>query len=107
MSFDALYDGHLLSEVSVARTVGRSFGEASIRHSRSLQSTDSNSNDTAPIKNVATPLPEDYPVVVNLSFWVIVVFALATLATSYGIWYMDPGTDNIVYRMTNQRLKTD
>lgn len=107
MSFNQLYSERLLSELRITHFVGRSFGDASVRHVRSLQSTDTNSNDTAPIKNVVSPLPEDYPVVVNLTFWVVVVFALATLASSYGIWYMNPGWDSVIYRMTSQRLKSD
>ena len=99
-SFNQLYDGQLLSEVHVSRSPGRMFGEASVRHTRNVDTPDV-------IGNVAKPLPPEYPVTVNLTFWVMVVFALATLAASYGIWFMNPGWDSIIYRMTTQRLKVD
>jgi len=37
----------------------------------------------------------------------MVVLALALYVISLVMWYLDPGRDSIIYRMTSQRIKTD
>jgi len=106
--FENLYHQRLLSEVNIAAPVDRSFNDISIRHTRSLQQDENDDEkDNRTIEGTIEAYDPNYPVVVNLTFWVTVVFALATLAASYGIWFMNPGWDSVIYRMTTQRMKFD
>jgi len=43
--------------------------------------------------------------VFNIMLWGGIAYALVIFAISYGIWVMDPGSDSIIYRMTNTRKK--
>lgn len=57
--------------------------------------------------NLATPSTENYAVIFNIVLWLMIGFFLAVLAGSYSIAFMDPGKDNIIYRATTQRMKSD
>ncbi|CAK8690991.1 renin receptor-like [Clavelina lepadiformis] len=98
-SFNNLYKGMLLAEAHIYSNP-RSFDEIHSRHTRSI-------NVHTDIKGLVMPKSKDYPVIANMIFWFMVVFVLATLAASYAIWFMDPGRDSIIYRMTTQRMKID
>ncbi|XP_065056695.1 uncharacterized protein LOC135684920 [Rhopilema esculentum] len=50
---------------------------------------------------------KNFPVIFNLWFWLMVVLFLSVYAISLVMWYMDPGRDSIIYRMTSQRVKND
>lgn len=71
------------------------------------QAPDESSNSLESDLNVDTAYTGQYPVMFNIILWMMVVLALTVFAVSYGMWYMDPGRDSIIYRMTSQRLKTD
>ena len=107
--FDNLYRQRLMSEVNVVPPIGHVLNDVTIRHTRSVQDAagDDKASKSNIIENALDSLDPDYAVTVNLTFWVVVVFALATLAASYGIWFMDPGWDSVIYRMTTQRMKFD
>jgi len=64
-------------------------------------------DDLATELNVDTAYTDDYPIMFNIILWTMVVLGLSVAAVSYGIWFMDPGRDSIIYRMTSQRLKTE
>lgn len=57
--------------------------------------------------NLAPVYSADYPVIFNICLWLLVVLALALYVISLVMWYLDPGRDSIIYRMTSQRIKTD
>uniref|UniRef100_A0A915KXG7 Calponin-homology (CH) domain-containing protein n=1 Tax=Romanomermis culicivorax TaxID=13658 RepID=A0A915KXG7_ROMCU len=50
---------------------------------------------------------QDYPVVFNIILWFSVSAIVALLFISVSMWYMDPGRDSIIYRMTMTRAKKD
>jgi len=49
----------------------------------------------------------DFPIIFNLWFWLMVVLFLAVYTVSLAMWYMDPGRDSVIYRLTQQRIKSD
>ena len=108
-SLKELYDGNLLSEVRVCQYNNeRTFS----RHKRAVVANTTTPATATTATPPATMIPdvlndEDYAIVINISVWISVIMALAVLAGSYSLWFMDPGEDNIVYRMTMQRMKTD
>ncbi|XP_015769048.1 PREDICTED: renin receptor-like [Acropora digitifera] len=58
-------------------------------------------------RNLATKYTEDYPVIFNIWLWLVIIIALALYVVCLIMWYMDPGSDSIIYRMTSQRIKAD
>ena len=58
-------------------------------------------------RNLATKYTEDYPVIFNIWLWLVIIIALALYIVCLIMWYMDPGSDSIIYRMTSQRIKAD
>ncbi|KAH6940141.1 hypothetical protein HPB50_025370 [Hyalomma asiaticum] len=57
--------------------------------------------------NLATPWDHEAHVAFVLIGFVLLLMALALLGISVGLWFMDPGRDSIIYRMTTQRMKRD
>ncbi|XP_078380276.1 uncharacterized protein LOC144663239 [Oculina patagonica] len=57
--------------------------------------------------NLAPEYSEDYPIIFNIWLWLVVVLVLSIYVVCLVMWYMDPGRDSIIYRMTSQRIKTD
>lgn len=57
--------------------------------------------------NLAKDYSEDYPAIFNIILFLSIVLAIAVLAVSAAMAYMDPGRDSIIYRMTNPRMKKD
>ena len=57
--------------------------------------------------NLAPEYSEDYPIIFNIWLWLLVVLVLTIYVVCLVMWYMDPGRDSIIYRMTSQRIKTD
>lgn len=57
--------------------------------------------------NLAATYSEDYPIIFNISLWLLVVLVLSLYVICLVMWYMDPGRDSIIYRMTSQRIKMD
>jgi len=57
--------------------------------------------------NLAPEYSEDYPIIFNIWLWLVIVLVLSIYAVCVIMWYMDPGRDSIIYRMTSQRIKTD
>lgn len=72
----------------------------------SVEGKDSNGTDLSN-KNLGAEYSEDYPVIFNISLWLLVVLVLSVYVICLIMWYMDPGRDSIIYRMTSQRIKTD
>lgn len=58
-------------------------------------------------KNLAPEYSDDYPVLFNIWLWLVVALVLSLYVVSLIMWYMDPGRDSIIYRMTRQRIKAD
>ncbi|KAK2573507.1 ATPase H(+)-transporting accessory protein 2 [Acropora cervicornis] len=58
-------------------------------------------------RNLATKYTEDYPVIFNIWLWLVIIIALSLYVVCLIMWYMDPGSDSIIYRMTSQRIKAD
>nr|CAB3224547.1 renin receptor-like [Phallusia mammillata] len=102
-SFNKLYDNQLLAEVNIAGEVKREFLQ--VRRTRSLMAT----ADVAEVLEgfVEEPVMAEYAIYINIAIWITVAIALAVLGSSYFIWFMDPGRDSIIYRMTTQRMKLD
>jgi len=105
-SVNDLYNGRLLAEINLAESSSHSFQQVRQRRSVSAFSDPSVINETV-ITNLAEPNNPELAIVINIVVWVVVGIALAVLATSYFIWFMDPGRDSIIYRMTTQRMKAD
>jgi len=57
--------------------------------------------------NLAEFYSEDYPVIFNISLFIMVFMGIAVLAVSIWMWHMDPGKESIIYRMTMTRAKRD
>ncbi|KAK2148980.1 hypothetical protein LSH36_473g03010 [Paralvinella palmiformis] len=88
-------------------TVPRS--QQTTRRMRHLLELDANPT-ASPVQvdlNLAAEYSDMYPIVFNMMLWFVIVMFITLLAISYGIWYMDPGRDSIIYRMTSQRMKKD
>jgi len=49
----------------------------------------------------------NYPGMFQIWFWGGLALALALISTCYAIGNMDPGTNGVIYRMTQQRLKSN
>ncbi len=49
----------------------------------------------------------NFPVAFNIILWTSILIALAVLFVAVGMWFMDPGKDSIIYRMTMTRGKKD
>lgn len=57
--------------------------------------------------NLGAEYAEDYPIIFNIWLWLVVILVLSIYVVCLVMWYMDPGRDSIIYRMTSQRIKTD
>ncbi|KAK8765755.1 hypothetical protein V5799_031638 [Amblyomma americanum] len=57
--------------------------------------------------NLATPWDHEAHVAFVLIGFVVLLLALSLFGISVGLWFMDPGRDSIIYRMTTQRMKRD
>ena len=57
--------------------------------------------------NLSSYYDDMFPVIFNMWFWLMVVLALTVYATSLAMWNMDPGRDSIIYRLTQQKIKSE
>jgi len=48
-----------------------------------------------------------YPAIFNIILWLMIVIGVAFASVAYCIWFMDPGKDSVIYRMTANRMKKD
>lgn len=55
--------------------------------------------------NLATPWDSEAHVAFVLISFVVLLLALSLFGISLGLWFLDPGRDSIIYRMTSQRKK--
>jgi len=67
--------------------------------------------DTATVNgssiNLSPSYDEDYPAMFNIIFFISLLLSLTVFAIALGMWFIDPGRDSIIYRMTSQRMKKD
>lgn len=49
----------------------------------------------------------EFPAIFNISLWLMIAIALGLYVVCLVLWYMDPGRDSIIYRVTSQRMKTE
>jgi renin receptor len=59
------------------------------------------------VANPAEFYRDQYPALFNIFFWLTLILAVTIYAIAYNMWYMDPGLDTVIYRMTSQRIKKD
>ena len=78
-----------------------------VRHKREATTPTTSQEVNKTALNMATPSSANYAVIFNIVLWVMIAFFLAVLVATYSMWVMDPGKDNIVYRVTSQRMKSD
>ena len=57
--------------------------------------------------NLAYPFTSDFSETFAITGFTTLVFTLTVFGVSLGMWFMDPGRDSIIYRMTSQRIKKD
>jgi len=95
-----LYHDKLLVEVQLSGPVKHHFDEVVKRRMRRSATWSSPSN----YKALNDP---DHAVTLNIVVWISILLAISVTAISYGIWFMDPGLDSVIYRMTNHRMKTE
>ena len=101
-----LYKGKLLAEVKLSGPVQHEFHQVLLERSRRDVTVEpAAANKT--IKGRVEANKPDQIVIMNIAIWITVVMVLATLGTAYPIWYMDPGRDSVIYRMTSHRMKID
>lgn len=55
--------------------------------------------------NLASPWDSEAHVAFVLISFVVLLLALSLFGISLGLWFLDPGRDSIIYRMTSQRKK--
>lgn len=100
-----LYDDNIVIELV---TLPAGSQKPPSRHSRSLLADKKKkSEDKKNPLNRAPRYSKDYPVIFHILLWSSLGLGLCVWFTSYAIWYMDPGRDSIIYRMTSQRMKRD
>jgi len=80
-------------------------------HKRSLlqfQTTDGVSEEEVELNlNLGSDYNDNFPVIFNIWFWLFVVLVLTVYVVSIGMWNMDPGRDSIIYRLTQQKIKSE
>jgi len=57
--------------------------------------------------NLSSSYDDMFPVIFNIWFWLMVLLALTVYAVSVAMWNMDPGHDSIIYRLTQQKIKSE
>lgn len=57
--------------------------------------------------NLSSGFSSDYSAIFNIILWFSIVFAIVIFYIAWAIWFMDPGRDSIIYRMTSTRMKRD
>ena len=57
--------------------------------------------------NLAHNYHSDFAVSFAIIAFTSVLLTLIIFGVSLGMWFMDPGRDSIIYRMTSQRMKKD
>jgi len=57
--------------------------------------------------NLAPSYSDQYSAIFNICLWFMIIFAITLLFIAWSIWFMDPGRDSIIYRMTSTRLKRE
>lgn len=50
---------------------------------------------------------DTFPAIFNIWLWLLIIIGLALYAVCLVLWYMDPGRDSVIYRVTSQRMKTE
>uniref|UniRef100_A0A8C3W509 Renin receptor n=1 Tax=Catagonus wagneri TaxID=51154 RepID=A0A8C3W509_9CETA len=94
------YGGNAVVELVTVR----SFHTSLVRKTRTILEAKQVKDPPSPY-NLADKYNFDYPVVLNMILWIMIVLALAVIITSYNIWNIDPGYyDSIIYKMTNQKI---
>lgn len=49
----------------------------------------------------------EFPPIFNISLWLMIILVLTVYAVAVVMWYMDPGRDSVIYRVTSQRMKSE
>lgn len=70
-----------------------------------LAAADTSGDETT--YNLAHNYDAMFPAIFNIWFWLLVVLAIATYAICVAMWNMDPGRDSIIYRLTQQKIKSE
>lgn len=76
------------------------------RHVRSLKAASDAGVSKSTLK-LAPAFTDQYSAIFNICLWTMIVFAIAVFYIAWAIWFMDPGRDSIIYRMTSTRTKRD
>ncbi|XP_028405538.1 renin receptor-like [Dendronephthya gigantea] len=50
---------------------------------------------------------DEFPPIFNIILWLMIILVLTVYAVSIVMWYMDPGRDSVIYRVTSQHMKTE
>ncbi|ELU02970.1 hypothetical protein CAPTEDRAFT_21484, partial [Capitella teleta] len=105
--FDEMFGGNVVVQLLAMDNVDEQ-GKL-IRKSRSLlaDAEPTTAPGPAPVGGLAPMFTAMYPIVFNIILWTMVLIVLATFAIVWGLWFMDPGRDSIIYRMTSQRIKKE
>jgi renin receptor len=70
--------------------------------------TQTNNNNNKDIKPTTYSFyDQNYPVIFNIILWSMLTLGVALLFIGSSMWFMDPGRDSIIYRMTMTRAKKD
>jgi hypothetical protein len=77
------------------------------RSRRELANSIMVNNNVTKLQNEAIFYNDNYAVTFNILFWSSLFLGLAVIGISCKLWYMDPGSDTVIYRMTSQRIKKD
>ncbi|ESP05005.1 hypothetical protein LOTGIDRAFT_211795 [Lottia gigantea] len=101
--FKKLYKDNVVVEVLTLNP-----GKGQVRKARSLLAVTTPSPEPKKSNlNLADDYDENFPAIFNMVLWLMIVLAIAVYVIVYGMWFMDPGRDSIIYRMTSQRLKKE
>lgn len=60
-----------------------------------------------PDLNLAYQYGADFHITFAMIAFTTILFIVTIFGISLGMWYIDPGRDSIIYRMTSQRIKKD
>nr|XP_039251606.1 renin receptor-like isoform X2 [Styela clava] len=109
-SLEGVYHGKVLCEVDVTGAAP-AVSDYLIRHTRSLQQAAVPASSGNAVNftqlNLAEPNTAEFAVMFSIMLWLMIGFFIAVLVVTYNMFFMDPGKDNIIYRVTSQRIKMD
>jgi renin receptor len=104
--FTKLYEGNVVIEALVYSD-DVTVGNGVVLGRKLLQQTTAPEIGAQEQLNLAQPSTSLYPEMWNIIMWFMIIWILIVYGVAWCMWFTDPGSDGVIYRLTSQHVKQE